>query len=150
MISVTALNQAMLDFLAGSASWFNDNPNVVLRLAKAPFTPSPTLTWAQFDDILADFDGYTDKVCGSPAVTGLDPVSGLYQLWAPPPAGGFRWETTGTTNLPETIYGFALGNSDSSTLYASALFDTPVVLTDVNQVVEVLSATLSLRNNPIL
>jgi hypothetical protein len=85
----------------------------------------------------ADFDGSAALLCGTGTQPeGLDPNSADAVISIKPPAGGFRWETTGGTNLPQTIYGVALVNNDKSVLFGVQRI-TPVTLTATNQVVEV-------------
>lgn len=109
-------------------------PRVVLF--KAPFTPSPDLVFA--DLVPADFDGYTDTLCqtGAQRQT-LDPNTGdsLVQMIAP--LGGWQWETTGLTNLPQSIYGWGLVPNGSASVYGSELFDVPVLLDGINQQVQI-------------
>ncbi len=84
----------------------------------------------------ADFDGSAGlEVPVGALPEGLDPVSSDALISIPPPAGGFRWETTGITNLPQTVTGVALVNDDSTVLFAVKKLDTPITLTAINQVV---------------
>lgn len=139
----------MIDELAADTTTFANPdgdacPHVIL--CNQPFTPALTLTYADLAAIEADFDGYIAN--GKSADTGtqntaFDPLTSQYLLQLKVPAGGFRWETTGLGNLPQTIYGFGVGSFDSTNLYFAALFPTPIVLTAVNQVVEVVLAQLS-------
>lgn len=107
-----------------------DPPAVML--VKDVFTPSLTLIPA--DLVEADFDGYAQIAApvGAQQQT-LDPNTGDSLVRMKPPAGGWFWETTGITNLPQTIYGFALINDAQTAIYGSELFDEPFVLTATNQ-----------------
>lgn len=142
MQSTAALRIAMLDLLAADATTLApamDGNKVAL--VKAPFSPSENTVIG--DLTLADFVGSTPLVCGTGTQpTGLDPFTNDNLCDIKSPAGGFRWETTDVTNLPQTIYGFALLSNDLSTLLACAVFTTPIVLTAVNQVVDGLSVQL--------
>ncbi len=112
---------------------------------KQAFSPGIGLVVA--DVPKADFDGGTPKVTSSATIlTGIDPQTGEWILEIPEIAGGWRWEVSGTTNLPQTIHGFALTNVGESTLWGTALLDAPVVLTAVSQVVEVGSVAFRLSN----
>lgn len=113
-------------------------------LVKEPFVPSPSLAYG--DLTFANFDGSTAKtpVSGDQPES-LDPATGDALLDILPPAGGWRWETTGLTNLPQTVYGFALYNTAGTVLYASELLDIPVELNDVNQTV--ILASVRMRFN---
>ena len=78
-----------------------------IALVKAAFTPAESNVLA--DLTFADFDGSAPIVCGTGTQpTGLDPNTNDTLITIKPPAGGFRFATTGITNLPQTIYGFAL------------------------------------------
>src|SRR6266404_3262845 len=82
-------------------------------LFKAPFTPMPDLDPVAMLLTQADFDGYVANGISSATGTqntALDPLTSDYLLQLKLPVGGFRWETTGTTNLPQTIYGFGVFN----------------------------------------
>jgi len=103
-----------------------------VRLVKAPFTPSEALEVADLD--FADFDGSTPKTWPSLA-WGFEPSSGQRVITFGTPAGGWRWETTGVTNLPQTIYGVAAINTDTNEVMFSQMFTTPVVLAIVNEYV---------------
>ena len=106
----------------------------LVKLVKTNFTPSESLVYGDLD--FADFDGSTAIECGTGTQPeGLDPGTADSIIDIKAPAGGFRFETTGVTNLPETIYGYALVNNAEDTLLASGLLDTPITLTAVNQVI---------------
>lgn len=112
-------------------------------LIMSDFIPSEDLVIADVD--LATFDG------GDPLEielgvqpSGFEPGSDDSSIDFAPPVGGFRWETTGTTNLPMTIYGFCVTNEAETTLLCSELFDTPIVLTGINQVIDIPRAELIL------
>jgi hypothetical protein len=100
-------------------------------LVKAAFTPGPGLAIGDLTE--ADFTGYAAIAAALAALPeSLDPATGDSLLTVGPPAGGFRWETTGTTTL-NTIYGYALVDNGKATLYAADTFSTPIVLTATNQ-----------------
>lgn len=115
---------------------------VQVHLSKTPFTPSPTIVFADLTP--PDFDGYAHIAAGAPPwVETLDPASGAVKLLLPMPAGGLVWETTGTTNLPQTIYGYmVIGHS--SVNCGAALFNPPIVLTGVNQSIIINQPALTL------
>lgn len=114
-----------------------------LALIQAPFAPGPTLAVADVD--LADFDGSSPKLCDAGALPeSLDPQNGDVLLDVRPDAGGFLFEVTGTSNLPQTIYGWAILNNDLSVLYGSEMLAAPITLTAVNQSLEIGRVTLRL------
>jgi len=109
-----------------------------VHLIKAPFTPSPTLVWADISADVATFDGYLelDSEVGA-QLQSVNPLTGASQVTLKVPAGGWRWETTGLTDLPQAIWGFALTDNGDTTLFGSELFDEPITLTAVNQEVTI-------------
>ncbi len=136
MFATKALRGAAATLLAADASTLapaTDANKIVL--VKAPFTPGEGV--ALGDLTLADFDGSTPILVGvGTQPTGWDPNNDDRIIDLKPPTTGFRWETTGTTNLPQTIYGFALVDNGEATVLASQLFDTPIALTAVDQRVD--------------
>jgi hypothetical protein len=122
--------------------------NIFMALVKSPFVPSENL---QLSDVtLADFQTSTPLML----TLGTQPealVPGTFDsiIDLLPPAGGFRWVTTGVLNLPQTIYGYVLLDHAQAVVLASALFPSPVVLTIVGERVDDLKATLTLFANSI-
>jgi hypothetical protein len=115
-----------------------------VHLAQAAFTPSPALLLAGLTE--ATFQGYAALLCAINAQQNFtDPVSGQQCVQMVEPLGGWHFTTTGTTGLPQTIYGYYLTDNGNLTLYASALFPAPITLTasgqaiDINQVRMLLS-----------
>lgn len=103
-------------------------------LIKNEFTSSEATAIGSLE--FADFDGSTPVAVGTGTQPeGLDPNTSDAIINLKPPAGGFRWETTGVTNLPQTVYGFALTDNAGTTLLATERLQTPILLTAVNQVV---------------
>lgn len=149
MIPTLAIRNAAMDLLAADAATMAPPANAnKMALVKAAITPSEDLEFA--DLTLADFDGSTPISAGlGTQPTALDPSTTDSVMDVKVPAGGFRWETTGVTNLPQTIFGYVLLDNGLTTLLAAAAFDTPVVLTAVGQRVEGLDATLTLVANSI-
>jgi len=143
MQSSQALREAMVNLLAADAATLapaagDENK---LALVKTAFVPAETLLIG--DVTLADFDGSTPLLVeDGTQPTALDPFTNDSIIDLLPPAGGFRWETTGVTNLPQTIFGYVLMNEAGTTLLASALFDTPIELTAINQRIDVDAAEL--------
>jgi hypothetical protein len=107
----------------------------VIALVKAPIAPGEGLLL--IDITLADFDGSTPIDVGTGTQPeALDPNTADAIISLLPPAGGFRFETTGITNLPQTIYGYVLLNNAMTKVYASESLATPITLTAINQVIE--------------
>lgn len=107
-----------------------------IALVMANFVPSESLKLS--DLTLATFTGST-PILGTAATQpeGLDPATGDSIIDLPAASGMYRWETTATTLLPQTIYGYALIDNGATKLLASALLDAPVTLTDINQRIDI-------------
>lgn len=149
---------ALLDYVA--AQMGADTVTFVPKLAAAQwivaiqddFTPGPTLLLP--DSAMADFDGATPKaITAAVRVPSVNPLTGNRQIIMPPPAGGFTFTTTGTTNLPQTIYGYVM-SSDSTTigtgkLIAAVKFETPILLTASGQAFECEDNTLTINPGAI-
>lgn len=149
MFSTRALRQQALKLLAADPTTLAPAADAnQMALVMNEINPGEALTFA--DCTLATFDGSTPLLCGlGTQPTGSDPFTDAEVVSLKAPAGGFRWETTGTTNLPQTIYGYVLLNNAMDTLLAAARFDNPIVLTAADQVIEGLNATMQLAANTI-
>jgi hypothetical protein len=102
-----------------------------LHLAKAAFTPSQDLTLADF--VEADFDGYAEKsAVAGPMPQSADPTNADSLVDIPPGAAGYLWETSGVTNLPQTIFGYYL-EGHGPLLMGCQLLPEPITLTGINQ-----------------
>ena len=149
MFATKAIREQALKLLAADSTTLAPAALAnMMALVMAPIAPSEALTFA--DLTLATFDGSTPIACGTGTQpTGEDPFSGAEVLSIKVPAGGFRWESTGVTNLPQTIYGYVLLDNALAVLLASAAFDAPITITAVDQVIESLNATMQLAANTI-
>lgn len=98
---------------------------------------------------LADFDG-SAAIAGATGAqqTGLDPDTNDQLITIKDPAGGYRFITTGLTNLPQTIYGFALLSNDLATYLAGELLETPVTLTAIGQEINIGKAQMRMVAQP--
>lgn len=127
---------------------------VSVRLIKVPFTPADDTIFVDADE--ADFDGYAgiDITAGSRSVY-EDPSTSELFCPLPIPAGGWQYPVTGNTHLPETIYGYVvMGGAAADPLtggqvLATALFDSPIVLTILGQVIEIPDVKITLRTGGI-
>lgn len=149
MLSTAALRQQLLILLAADTTTLAPAAdNLKMALIKNAVVPSEAIVFADLQ--LADFDGSTPLDIGlNTQPTGLDPFNNDIILDFKPPTTGFRWETTGLTNLPQTIYGYAVLTNALDDVYCVALFDTPIVLTAINQRVDDLVATLRVAPNTL-
>jgi len=130
------LRLACADLLAAdTATLAQAADNNVLALVMADFAPSENILIGGIT--LATFDGSTPILVGlNTQPTGENPQDDSAIISLKPPAGGWRWETTGTTHLPQTIYGFALLNKALDTVLATELLPNQQTLTAINQVIE--------------
>lgn len=142
MFPVAAVAEQTMKLLAADDTTLAPAANAnKIALVKASFTPGPNLAIA--DLTFADFDGSTPILGTTGAqLESVDPQTGDFLIDIKPPAGGYRWETTGVTNLPQTIYGFALTNNAGTVLLAAETFSSPINLTAINQSVDVGRPTL--------
>jgi len=149
MIPTLAIREKMAQLLAADTATLapSSSPPVV-ALVMAQFNPSEYLTAG--DLTLATFDGSAPIPCQTgPQNEALDPATNDAIIDMVPPVGGWRWETTGTANLPQTIYGFALLKGDLSTVYGAALLPAPVTLSGVNQRLELDAVNFTQRANSV-
>lgn len=135
MQSTLALREAAAQLLAADAATLAPAAlaNKIMLVTNA-FTPSENLTFADLD--AATFDGSTPLSAGvGVQLEGLDPETNDAIITIKSPAGGWRWETTGVTDLPQTINGFALVDNAVAVLLAAARLPAPITLTAINQVI---------------
>lgn len=137
MMPSKALEAAIAAAIAAdTATLAEATPFVSVLLIKAAFTPSPELVIGDLSE--ANFDGYATLHAASAATQVFtDPETGERIIQVREPAGGWHWETTGTTGLPQSIHGFALAKADKSVLYGTEAFDEPIVLNGTDQGVDV-------------
>jgi len=142
MQATLALREKMAQLLAADTGTLAQaaDPNHAVLL-KAAFTPGEGVLMADLTP--ADFDGSTPLECElGTQEEGIDPNTGDAIITLGPPAGGWRWEVTGVTNLPQTIYGIAFTNEAETVLFAMLKFETPIPLSSVNQAINVGPLTL--------
>jgi len=109
---------------------------VVVHLIKEGFTPAPTTVLA--DLVECDFDGYTPLEAGAGAQQAFtDAGSGNRVVQLLEPVGGWHSETTGLTNLPQTVVGYCVTNNAGTVTYGSALLDQSVSLLGINDGIDI-------------
>lgn len=120
----------------------------VIALIKADFTPSEDLVVG--DLTLADFTGSTpiEGATGAQQV-GIDPATQDQVITIIEPVGGYRWESTNTANLPQTIYGYCLLSNDLATLLAVEKLPTPLAIQASGQFIDIGNAELRFVAQPI-
>jgi len=97
----------------------------------------------------ATFDGYARLDAEAPPMaSGIDPLTGDQRVTVNEPAGGWRWETSGVTDLPQTIYGFAVVSGGVSR--GIELLAEPIVLEEADQEVNLGSVMFTIVQTPII
>jgi hypothetical protein len=146
MIPSNVILDAIASLLANDATTLANMTALHVHLAQAPFTPTPALDPTTL--VEANFGGYAvlDPTAGAQSVF-LDPVTGLRTVELKSPIGGWHFQTTGTTNLPQTIYGWYVTDHTDAVLYGSGLLSTPVPLTAVGQGFDLPSLSFAFSNN---
>lgn len=149
MFASRALRDAAMKLLATDTATLAPVANqIYIALCKAAFIPSEILAFA--DIALADFDGSTPiGVTVGAQPESLVPGTFDSRIDLSPPVGGFRFVTTGVTNLPQTIYGFVLLDHAKAVVLASELLTQPVTLTISGEVVADVQPSLTLPANSI-
>jgi hypothetical protein len=137
MKTTAALRAKAAQLLAADTATLAQAANAnVIALVMAPFTPGESISIG--DLTLATFDGNTPIAVGlTTQPTALDPNTNDMIIDMIPPVTGFRWQTSGVTNLPQTIYGYALLDHTLATIFATDLLPSPVTLTAIDQRVDV-------------
>lgn len=138
MTPTKALFERMLVLLGGDTTTLNQggDDEITIRLAKEPFTPSANLVIGDLTE--ATFTGYGARLVAEGAQPqSNDPATADSLLTFNPSSSSYNWEVTGGTGLPQTIHGYYLCSHSAETLFASALLDTPVTLTAINDFVSI-------------
>lgn len=132
MLACNVLLDALVNLLAADTVTLANVAAMQLHLAAAPFTPSPSLAIGSLTE--ATFTGSTALAAGTGTQqVFVDPVTGLRSIDVKEPAGGWHWKCTATPGAAETIYGVYLTDNTGAVLYASALFDAPIVISASGQ-----------------
>jgi hypothetical protein len=149
MIPTLAIREKMAQLLAADTATLAQAANAnKMALVMNDLAPSEGTVLS--DLTLATFDGNTPIDVGlNTQPEALDPVTSDAIIDFKPPVTGFRWETTGVTNLPQTIYGYALVDNGITTLLACERFDTPITLTATNQRIDIGAPNLRQRANSV-
>lgn len=149
MLPMKAVRKQLGELLAADATTLAPAADAnTVALIKAAFVPDEAMVAA--DVTLADFDGSTPIAAAVGAQqAGIDPATGQQIITIKETAGGWRWETTGVTNLPQTIFGYGLFNDDQTVLLGLALLDSPLTLTEAGQEVNLGAVTMTMVDQPM-
>lgn len=148
MIPTKALRNAAMELLADDVATLAPVAGNKLVLYINDMTPSENSELADFTP--ATFTGSTPIVV-EPLTQpeGYVPGSGDSRIALSPPAGGFRWECTAGTGLPQTVYGYYLTDTTGADYLAAQRFTDPIVIANVGDAIEVTNAWLTLLANSI-
>lgn len=135
MKPVKLLANTLSALLAADTDTLANVTPMKVALITQPFTPS-------IDRVIADLTlaaGHgLDPLAGVAGTQNesIDPIDGSLVVEIKPPAGGFRWETSGGFTGPLTIYGFALCDGPVTLLYGTETLATPIPLSADNQAID--------------
>jgi len=148
MKPVKAIRLTLGELMAADTAYLANAAATKIALVKEAFTPDENL--AIGDLTLADFTGSTPLALGAGTqLAGNDPETGDQRVTMKDPAGGLRWESTNTANLPQTIYGFALTDNAGTGLLATELLPNPLTITEAGQEVTIGSARFTIVLEPV-
>lgn len=133
MVPTTGILNTIVDLLAADTATIAPAALALhVHLVKTPFTPIATLLIG--DVTPATFDGSTPLNAGvGPQDVFRDPQTTLRIVQILEPAGGWHWDVTGVTDLPQTIYGYVVTDNADADIYGAALLSTPLTLSSVGQ-----------------
>lgn len=106
-----------------------------LALITSAFTPVETLVAASLTYAAGNGLDPILGVTGAQS-SGLDPTSNQQEIIINPPAGGYKWLTSGSFAGPITLYGVALLNNGLTVLLAVEAFPAPITVTAAGQIVD--------------
>lgn len=148
MLPVKVVRQELAVLLASDPTYIGPVAANKMALVMAPFVPSENLVVENLT--LADFTGSTPLagVAGTQP-TGTDPTTQEDVVTIKAPAGGWYWHTTALTNLPQTIYGFALLDATLATLIGTQLLSPPVTLQAIGDFIDLGKVDLTFVLQPL-
>jgi len=139
VIPVESLYTGLGTGFVGAAVFLTATLGKVVPL-KAAYTPGLDLVFADLS--LANFDGSTGLTQDDEPVIYTDPGTGDIIVNLVEPAGGWEWVTSGVTNLPQTIYGYALLNAAGNAVLAvTEPLASPITLNAAGQGIDAGSLT---------
>jgi len=147
MDPVRALVNTLSSALAADTAFLANASAMKLAPIIANFTPS-------LDRVIGDLTLGSAEGLAPLAMTAgaqnesTDPVTGELVVEVKAPVGGARFELTGVSGAPYTVYGFALINNAVSALIGMYKLDTPVVMNAINQAITAPPEALEFRIDP--
>lgn len=128
MLPMKALRLQLGTLLAADATTLAPAMNAnKIALVVAPFSLSENLTAGSLT--FGTTNGLT-PIAGATGAqgVGLDPATQQQLIQILPPAGGWKWTTTGSFSGAITVYGYALVDTTLANLLAAALLPTPLTV----------------------
>jgi len=135
MTPTNALMDRVPILLAGDANSLSSATAMHVHLVQDAISPGPTTDFTTLTE--CNFDGYAvlEPTVGDQD-SYFDPVLNMRVVQLVEPAGGWKWETTGVTNLPQTAQAIVLTDTADTVTWGSQLLTSgPVVLTASGQAV---------------
>jgi hypothetical protein len=132
LIPASLILDAMAVSLASDTLLLAATPPPQVALVIAPFTPSHGLAIGSLT--LASFTGSAPLIAGTGTQQEfVDPLTGNRVVQMLEPLGGWHWQATAGTGLPQAVYGYVLTDTTGLVVYGSALFPSPVIIAAVGQ-----------------
>jgi hypothetical protein len=119
-----------------------------VSLVGAPFALTENLTVAGLTLLNQNGLVALSGVAGSQEVA-LDPTTQQQTITLNPPAGGWRWVSSGTFTAAVTVYGWALTDNAGANLLAAQTLPTPVVINAAGYQVDLDPITIILTLQPM-
>lgn len=136
MIPTNTILNALQGLLAADTGTLAAVTALHVHLLKAPFTPGKTTDFTALT--AATFTGSAAKAAGTGTQQKFaDPITGELIVQIQEPAGGWHWQATAGTGLPEVIYGYAVTDTADTVTYGSALLPSPVTITNTGDAVDI-------------
>lgn len=144
-----AIIDSLAELVASDVNFLAEAAVKRVHLMLSAFTPSPEYEFDPLEE--ATFDGYANLTAPAGAQQFFtNPITGERVVQLIEPVGGWHWLTTGTTDLPQTIFGFVVTDAASAVTHGSALLDTPVTLQAVGEAVDLDQVRLTFILNPMV
>lgn len=136
LLPMKAVRLALGSLLSADASTLAPATNAnKIALIIAPFSPTEDLVIG--DLTLATAGGLAAVAGATGAQTvGIDPVTLEQRIQIKPPAGGYKWISSGGGPYPIAVYGYALIDNAAATLLGVQTFNPPINVSDDGQLIE--------------
>lgn len=121
---------------------------VKVHLIKTAFVPSESTAFADLTE--ATFVGGQAKSSGVGGQQSFrDTISGSRVVQLLEPSGGWHWQATAGTNLPEVIFGFAVTSDDNALTFGSGVLPRSVNIEEIGDAVDIPQLRFSFSPVPL-